>query len=99
MKTYKVELRHAPSKNRLNAFDNNRLEPLTARLEDDEEAISWARGELVKMFGRRSGPEYGYVEAAVFELLPIRAGQTEDENRRLGRWVGNAEGLNWRARP
>jgi hypothetical protein len=99
MKTYKVELRHAPSKNRLNAFDNNRLDPLTARLEGDEEAIRWAREELVRMFGRKAGPDYGYVEAAVWELLPIRAGASEDENRRLGRWVGNADGLIWRPRP
>src|SRR4051812_27289850 len=99
MKTYKVELRHAPSKNRLNAFDNNRMDPLTARLPDDEEAIEWARTELIRIFGRKGGPEFGYVEAAVWELLPMRAGSSEDENRRLGRWVGNGDGLIWRARP
>ena len=32
MKTYKIELRHAPSKNRLNDFRDNRLPPLTVPL-------------------------------------------------------------------
>jgi hypothetical protein len=32
MKTYNLEIRHAPSKRRLNALPDNRLDPLRRRL-------------------------------------------------------------------
>ena len=55
MRTYKVELRHAPSKNKLNAIRGNRLPPLTARLVSDETAIVWARDELMGLCRRKHG--------------------------------------------
>jgi hypothetical protein len=98
MKTYKIELRHAPSKNKLNALRNNRLPPLTARLSADEEAIGWARLELIRIFERKRSPEYQYLEAGVWELLPLGPNTRDDDSRRLGRWVCNGEGMVWRPR-
>ena len=95
MRTYKVELRHAPSKNKLNAIRGNRLPPLTARLVSDETAIVWARDELMGLCRRKHGHHYQYVEASIFELYPIGS-PGQDDNRRLGRWVINLEGLMWR---
>lgn len=95
MRTYKLELRHAPSKNKLNAIRGNRLPPLTARLASDDTAILWARDELVGLVRRKHGHHYQYVEASVFELYPIGS-PLQDDNRRLGRWVINPDGLNWR---
>ncbi len=96
MKTYNLDLRHAPSKRRLNALPNNRLDPLKRRLASDAEAIAWAQGELLDFARRARGVKYQYVEAALVELLPF--GQIRDgkDYRRLGRWVCNAEGLTWR---
>ncbi len=97
MQTYKLELRHAPSKNKLNAIKGNRLPPLTARLASDDDAIVWARDELLGLARRKRGHHYQYVEASIWELYPI--GPTaENDNRRLGRWVISTEGLNWRPR-
>ena len=98
MHTYKLELRYAPSKNKLNAIRGNRLPPLTVRLAADDNAIDWAREELVGLCRRKHGHHYQYVEASVFELYPIGPGGDAD-NRRLGRWVANIEGVNWRAKP
>ncbi len=98
MRTYKLELRHAPSKNRLNATRANRLAPITARLAGDDSAIDWARDELIGLYRREQGEDYHYLEASIFELYPIGSPQ-EDENRRLGRWVANPDGLHWRAKP
>ena len=95
MRTYKLELRHAPSKNKLNAIRGNRLPPLMVRLASDDSAIAWAREEVVGLSRRKQGHHYQYVEASIFELYPIGS-PGEDDNRRLGRWVINAEGLNWR---
>ena len=95
MRTYKLELRHAASKNRLNATRGNRLEPITARLAGDDTAIDWARNELIDLYRRTQGQPFQYLEASVFELYPIGSPH-EDENRRLGRWVANPDGLNWR---
>jgi hypothetical protein len=96
MKTYSLELRHAPSKRRLNALADNRLDPLKIRLEGDPAAIAWAQAELLDFARRRAGANFQYVEGAVIELLPF--GQTIDgkDYRRLGRWVCNLEGLVWR---
>ncbi len=96
MKTYNLEMRHAPSKRRLNALADNRLDPLKRRLEGDAAAIAWAQGELLDVARRQRGPNYQYVEAALIELLPF--GQLIDgkDFRRLGRWVCNADGLVWR---
>ena len=96
MKTYSLELRHAPSKRKLNALANNRLEPLKQRLEGDTAAIAWAQGELLDFARRASGQNFQYVEAAILELLPF--GQLIDgkDYRRLGRWVCNPDGLVWR---
>jgi hypothetical protein len=96
MKTYSLELRYAPSKRKLNALPDNRLQPLKTRLNGDMAAIAWAQGELLDFARRRSGRNFQYVEAAVLELLPF--GQTIDDKdyRRLGRWVCNADGLVWR---
>lgn len=96
MKTYAVELRHAPSKRRLNALADNRLDPLRARRQGDAAAIAWAQSELLDFARSRSGRNYQYVEAAVLELLPF--GETVDgkDYRRLGRWVCNADGIVWR---
>ena len=96
MKTYSLELRHAPSKRRINALANNRLEPLKTRLEGDMAAIAWGQGELLDFARRRAGGDFQYVEAAILELLPF--GETLDgkDYRRLGRWVCNPEGLAWR---
>jgi hypothetical protein len=96
MQTYSLEIRHAPSKRRLNALPDNRLPPLRIRLADDAAAQAWARGELID-FGRVNGGEnYQYVEASLTELLPF--GQIVDgkDYRRVGRWVFNADGLTWR---
>jgi len=98
MKTYSLELRHAPSKNRLNALENNRLPPLRLRLEDDKAAIAWARDEAYQFADRNRGYYFQYVEAALMELLPIGASGADDY-RRLGRWVINHDGFNWRATP
>ena len=96
MKTYNLDLRHAPSKRRLNALPGNRLAPLKARLAGDVAAIAWAQGELLDFARRARGENYQYVEAALSELLPF--GQLIDgkDYRRLGRWVCNADGLAWR---
>ncbi|HEY5290345.1 MAG TPA: hypothetical protein VIJ59_09945 [Caulobacteraceae bacterium] len=96
MKTYSLELRHAPSKRRLNALADNRLEPLKTRFEGDAAAIAWAQAELLDFARRRGGDNFQYVEAAILELLPF--GQLIDgkDYRRLGRWVCNADGLAWR---
>jgi hypothetical protein len=74
MKTYNLDLRHAASKRRLNATPRNRLEPLKARLADDDAAVRWAQGELLPFGQLIDGKDF----------------------RRLGRWVCNADGLNWR---
>jgi hypothetical protein len=96
MKTYNLDLRHAASKRRLNATPGNRLDPLKARLADDGAAIRWAQGELLDFARRARGANFQYVEGAVTELLPF--GQLIDgkDYRRLGRWVCNADGFNWR---
>lgn len=96
MKTYSLELRHAPSKRRLNALADNRLEPLKTRLEGDMAAIAWAQGELLDFARRRAGRNFQYVEAAILELLPFGETQDGKDYRRLGRWVCNTEGLIWR---
>lgn len=96
MKTYSLELRHAPSKRRLNALADNRLEPLKTRLEGDMAAIAWAQGELLDFARRRAGRNFQYVEAAILELLPFGETQDGKDYRRLGRWVCNTEGLTWR---
>jgi hypothetical protein len=96
MRTYKLELRHAPSKNKLNAIKGNRLAPLTLRLPSDDEAIAWAREELLGLCDRKRGHHYQYVEASLWELLPLGAGTADDDKRRLGRWVLNLDGVNWR---
>lgn len=97
MKTYSLELRHAPSKRRLNALAGNRLEPLRSRLSGDADAIAWAQGELLDFARRRGGDNFQYVEAALLELLPLGAVDDAGKDyRRLGRWVCNAEGLAWR---
>jgi hypothetical protein len=98
MKTYSLELRHAPSKNRLNALENNRLSPLRLRLATDAEAIAWAKTEAYQFADRNRGYYFQYIEAALMELLPIGAGGGDDY-RRLGRWVINQDGVNWRATP
>ncbi len=99
MKTYKIELRHAPSKNKLNAIRDNRLPPITARLDADDEAIRWAREELFRLFGQKRGHHYQYLEAGIWELLPIGSTTSENDSRRLGRWVCNIDGLAWRPIP
>ena len=76
MKTYNLDLRHAPSKRRLNALPNNRLDPLKRRLTSDVEAIAWAQSELLDFARRARGAKYQYVEAALVELLPF--GQIHD---------------------
>lgn len=96
MKTYNLDLRHAPSKRRLNALAGNRLEPLKQRLEGDAAAIAWAQGELLDVARRQRGPNYQYVEAALIELLPFGELIDGKDFRRLGRWVCNAGGLTWR---
>ncbi len=96
MKTYNLDLRHAPSKRRLNALPNNRLDPLKARLADDDAAIRWAQGELLDFARRARGANFQYVEAALTELLPFGVLVDGKDYRRLGRWVCNADGLNWR---
>ncbi len=96
MKTYNLDMRHAPSKRRLNAVPNNRLDPLKQRLAGDTAAIAWAQGELLDFARRRSGENFQYVEAALSELLPFGQTLAGKDYRRLGRWVCNADGLNWR---
>jgi hypothetical protein len=96
MKTYSLEFRHAPSKRKLNALPDNRLEPLKIRLATDEAAIAWAQGELLEFARLRSGPNYQYVEASILELLPFGKLIEGKDYRRLGRWVCNADGLVWR---
>ena len=96
MKTYNLDLRHAPSKRKLNALPDNRLEPLKKRLPGDADAIAWAQGELLDFARRRGGKNFQYVEAAVTELLPFGQLVDEKDYRRLGRWVCNADGLVWR---
>ena len=96
MKTYNLDLRHAPSKRRLNALADNRLDPLKTRLAGDAAAVAWAQGELLDFARRRRGENYRYVEAAVSELLPFGQLQDGKDYRRLGRWVCNADGLVWR---
>jgi hypothetical protein len=99
MKTYSLELRHAPSKNRLNALENNRLPPLRLRLAGDAEAIEWAKAEAYQFADRNRGYYFQYIEAALLELLPIGAAESGEDYRRVGRWVINHEGFNWRATP
>ena len=99
MKTYNLDLRHAPSKRRLNALANNRMEPLKERLPDDIAAIAWAQSELLEMARSRRGENFHYVEAAVMELLPFGQDIDGKDYRRVGRWVCNADGLTWRETP
>ncbi len=99
MKTYNLDLRHAPSKRRLNALPGNRLEPLKKRLADDDAAIRWAQAELLDFARHARGAKYQYVEAALVELLPFGKLIDGKDYRRLGRWVCNADGLNWRESP
>ena len=99
MKTYNLDLRHAPSKRRLNALPNNRLEPLKQRCPDDDAAIRWAQAELLDFARHARGENYQYVEAALIELLPFGKLIDGRDYRRLGRWVCNADGLNWRESP
>lgn len=96
MKTYNLDLRHAPSKRRLNALADNRLAPLKQRLGSDVAAIAWAQGELLDFARRARGINFQYVEAALTELLPFGAFFEDKDYRRLGRWVCNPEGLVWR---
>ena len=96
MKTYNLDLRHAPSKRRLNALANNRLEPLKQRLASDKEAIAWAQSELLDFARHARGAKYQYVEAALIELLPFGKLIDGKDFRRLGRWVCNADGIIWR---
>jgi len=99
MKTYNLELRHARSKRKLNALPDNRLEPLKQRLPNDVAAIAWAQTELLDFARRARGANYQYVEAALLELLPFGVTIDGKDYRRLGRWVCNADGLNWRESP
>jgi len=99
MKTYNLDLRHAPSKRRLNALPDNRLEPLKNRLANDDAAIHWAQAELLDFARHARGANYQYVEAALVELLPFGKFVDGKDYRRLGRWVCNADGLNWRESP
>jgi len=96
MKTYSLELRHAPSKRKLNALADNRLEPLKNRFEGDPAAIAWAQGELLDFARRRGGKNFQYVEAAIMELLPFGTLIDGKDYRRLRRWVCNADGIIWR---
>jgi hypothetical protein len=96
MKTYNLDLRHAPSKRRLNATPDNRLAPLKNRLADDNAAIGWAQAELLDFARRARGENFQYVEGAVTELLPFGTLIDGKDYRRLGRWVCNADGLVWR---
>jgi hypothetical protein len=96
MKTYNLDLRHAASKRRLNATPGNRLAPLKARLANDDAAVRWAQGELLDFARRARGVDFQYVEGAVTELLPFGQFIDGKDFRRLGRWVCNADGLNWR---
>jgi hypothetical protein len=99
MKTYNLDLRHAPSKRRLNALPGNRLEPLKQRCADDTAAIRWAQAELLDFARHARGANYQYVEAALIELLPFGKLIDDKDYRRLGRWVCNADGLAWRESP
>lgn len=99
LKTYNLDLRHAASKRRLNALPDNRLAPLKNRLPDDGAAIRWAQAELLDFARRTRGAHYQYVEAALVELLPFGQFIDGKDFRRLGRWVCNADGLNWRGSP
>ena len=99
MKTYNLDLRHAPSKRRLNALANNRMAPLKERLADDQAAITWAQRELLQMAKSWRGENFHYVEAAVMELLPFGQDLDGKDYRRLGRWVCNADGMNWNDSP
>jgi hypothetical protein len=96
MKTYNLDMRYAPSKRRLNALPDNRLNPLKARLAGDAAAIAWAQGELLQLARSGRGENFQYVEAAVSELLPFGQYLDGKDYRRLGRWVCNADGLLWR---
>ena len=98
MKTYSLELRHAPSKSRLNALEDNRLPAMRQRLETDADAAEWARVEAEQFAKRNRGENFRYIEAAVMELLPIGA-PADADYRRVGRWVLNHEGANWRPTP
>jgi len=84
MKTYSLELRHAPSKRKLNALADNRLEPLKSRFEGDPAAIAWAQGELLDFARRRGGKNFQYVEAAIMELLPFG---TLIDGRTIAAWA------------
>ena len=96
MKTCNLDLRHAPSKRRLNAVPGNRLEPLKQRLAGDAAAVAWAQSELLELARRQRGVNFQYVEAAIAELLPFADIVGDKDMRRLGRWVANADGLAWR---
>ena len=98
MKTYSLELRHAPSKSRLNALDDNRLPAMRQRMASDDDAIAWGRSEAEQFARRNRGANFRYIEAAVIELLPIGA-PVDADYRRVGRWVVNHEGYNWRPTP
>ena len=95
MKTYKLELRYAPSKNKLNAVRNNRLAPFTCRFDGDEDARAWGQEAILEFARKSDGKGWRYFEAALLELLPLRA-DSEKDSRRLGRWVLSHEGLHWR---
>jgi hypothetical protein len=99
MKTYSVDLRHAQSKRLINATPNNRFDTLRRRLDDDADAIAWARTELFELAKSHRGKDFQYVESAVMELLPYGDEHNGKDYRRLGRWVCNAEGLIWRPTP
>ena len=96
MKTYKLELRHAPSKNKLNAVKNNRLAPFTGRFDSDDDARAWGQSAILDFARKNDGKGWRYFEAALLELLPLTANSDKD-SRRLGRWVLSHEGLHWRA--
>ncbi len=96
MPTFKIELRHAPSKNRLNALRANRLKPVVAQLQSEGEAVAWARLELLRFAQKRDGADFQYLEAAVWRLLPITPESQGRDSRRLGRWVRCSEGVVWR---
>ena len=63
--------------------------------------MAWNRpqAEVLQLARRKRGHHFQYIEAGVWELLPIGPSTREDDSRRLGRWVANADGLFWRPRP
>ena len=57
-----------------------------------------SREEVVRLAKHKGGHHYQYIEAGVWELLPIGPSTRDDDSRRLGRWVANVDGLIWRPR-